>query len=266
MKRALLSVIVLILLCSIPASPAFGGVEPSPFFPDISIIQLRLILIGQTFTLPDAILDSLTTIDLRLAFIAQNPQPNPWVTPELTSQGVVAIDRLSAILINPQPEPPLPPDDFAIELISIMDRISAILINPQPEPPLPQDLVAQGFNVLDRISAILINPQPEPPLPQDLVAEGFTVLDRISWVLINPQPEPPMPQDQHAMSISVMYNVAGVMQRTSENGFSQAVLPALNALEELSGHLVDAVVDDQPDRAAAQINAMSHISEQYAGY
>lgn len=90
MKRAWLSILVAGLLCTAPALPVSGGIVPSPFIiPDISVIQLRLVLIRQIFTLPDDIREVHATIDLRLASIAQNPQQNPWITPEMTAQGVL---------------------------------------------------------------------------------------------------------------------------------------------------------------------------------
>jgi hypothetical protein len=182
MKRSLLSVIVAGLLCTTSPAPALGGVEPSPFLPDISIIQLRLLLIKQIFTLPDPIVASLATIDLRLASIEQDPQQKPWITPEMTTQGVGAIDRISAILINPQPEPPA------------------------------------------------------------------------------------LPADPHALSVTVMYEVAVELARTAATGLTSGTIPGLNALEQLSAHLQDAVVDEQLKRAAAQVNAMSRIVEKYAAY
>ncbi len=213
---------------------ASAGVEPSPFFPDIGLIRDRLSLIGQSFTLPDSTQDSLDAIDERLARFAQDPQLNPWVTPELATKGSDVIDRISSILTNPQPDPAL--NESVAELIAIMDRISRILFDLQLEPP--------GH-----------------------IALGFTIIDRISWVLFDPQTEPPgLPSDLEMQSIRVMYQVAGVIDQTSINGLLQGTIPGLNALEQLSGHLVDAVVRGKADKAAAQVNAMSQIAEQYANY
>jgi hypothetical protein len=228
MKKALLSFLVAGLLCTAPMSPAFAGVEPSPFFPDIGLIQQRLILIGQSYTLSDTTRDSLAALDLRL-----NTQLNDWVTPELATSGGDVIGRICSFLSNSQSGAT---EDYAIQLIASMDRISRILFDPQPEPP-------------------------------GVVTQGFTVLDRISWVLFDPQPEPPgLSPELQAQSISVMYQVSGVMERTTIAGLQEGTIPGLNALEQLSGHLVDAVIRAKPDKAAAQVNAMSNIAAQYAGY
>ncbi len=226
-----MSCVLLVACCFVflfpPLAPA--GVEPSPFFPDIILIKSRLTQIGQSLTLTPTIRDSLVAIDRRL-----NTLMNDWVTPELATKGGDIIDRISATLANQQPDPAL--NDSVPELIAIMDRISWILFDPQPEPP-------------------------------GIIAQGFTVLDRISWTLFDPQPEPPgLSPDLEMQSIQVMYHVVGVIERTSINGLLEGTIPGLNALEQLSGHLVDAVVRAKPDKAVAQVNAMSQIAEQYASY
>ncbi len=175
----------------------------------------------------DKTVDSLNAINLRLT----SPVLNSWVTQELADHGTDTITRISAVLT----EQGLP-SDYVIQLVTIMDWITRIMFDPQPEPP-------------------------------GVIAQGFTVLDRISWVLFDPQPEPPgLPPDLQMQSIRVMYQVAGVIEQTSMSGLLGGTIPGLNALEQLSGHLVDAVVRAKPDKAAAQVNAMSQIAEQLAGY
>jgi hypothetical protein len=231
-KKVLLSILIAALLFSVRISPVFGGVEPSPFMPDIGLIQSRLILIGDSFDLSDTTRDSLAVIDLRLASLAENPDS---IT-ELTVQGMDVIDRISAFLTDTDAPVLLGSESSISLLVNIMDRISWILFDPQPEPP--------GY-----------------------IADGFTVLYRMSWISFDPQPEPPgMPQDLQAQSISIMYQVASVLELSYSDGFQSGTIPAMNALEKLSGGLVEAVGDNQPDKAAAQLNAMSRITEQYAGY
>lgn len=227
MKKALLSVLVAGLLCTTPASTAFGGAEPSPWLPYIGVIQTRLILIGQSYTLSDTAKDSLDAINLRL-----NAELNSWVSPELAAQSAVIVDRMSTFLSNPQT------DEYATQLIMTMDQITRIVFDPQPEPP-GHSYIDQGFTVMDRVSRIVFDPQPEPP--------GLTA-------------------DLLAPSIFIMSQVAGVLERTVVNGLDAGTIPALTALEKLSGHLVDAVIDKKADKAVAQVNAMSNIAEQYAGY
>ncbi len=225
-NKILLPVLVVGMLVLSNVGVSLAGVEPSPFFPHFNLISSWFDQIGQ-MTLPEATRDSLNLIDQRL----QKTELNDWVTPELATQGCGTIDRILEILT----ESALP-GESAIQLITIMDRISAILFDPQPEPP--------GY-----------------------VAQGLTVVDRISWVLFDPQPEPPgLPPDLQTQSMYVMYQVAGVIGQISMNGLSEGTVPGLNALEQLSGHLVDAVVRAKPDKAAAQVNAMFQIAEQLAGY
>src|SRR3989339_2212695 len=100
MVKKLLSVILVACFFIVLAPPmASAGIEPVPFFPNIGVIQSRLIQIGDRFTLPDTIRNSLVTIDLRL-----NTLLNDWVTPELATKGNDVIDRISGILFDPQPE------------------------------------------------------------------------------------------------------------------------------------------------------------------
>jgi hypothetical protein len=298
MKKTLQFAVVFVLLCTVTKSAVFGGVEPSPFFPDINVIQLRFVIIKQSLTLPVYYKALLDTIYQRLASLEQSPQQNSWITPEMTAQGAGIIDRISFILINPQPEPPGQPGEIAIQLVTVMDRISEILINPQPEPPgLPSELIGQGFDILDRILEFLINPQPEPPglpadllslefaildsvswilinpqpeppgFPFDLVAQGFDVLDRISWTLINPQPEPyGLWLDIQLQSILVLYEVADLMKQTFVNGIPNGTLPGMNALDQLSENLVNSVVNVQLSKVTGLLKAMYQIAVQQARY
>jgi hypothetical protein len=230
----------------------------------IPIIQTRLISIRQNYLTiwPSNIISMLDTVDLRLSFIAQNPVPNPLISPETATQAIGILDRITSVLINPQPLPPALPPDMTVHLVTVMDRISAILINPQPEPPAPE-LIAQGFNVLDRVSWILINPQPEPPAPE-LIAQGFNVLDRVSWILINPQPEPPAPSsDITVQTLEIIYRVSGVILIIQTGELQGSKIPAFNALDHLSINLLDAILKKSFQKVSAQINAMDHITRLY---
>jgi hypothetical protein len=257
----------------------------------IPIIQTRLISIRQNYLTiwPSNIISMLDTVDLRLSFIAQNPVPNPLISPETATQAIGILDRITSVLINPQPLPPALPPDMTVHLVTVMDRISAILINPQPEPPAPEliaqgfnvldrvswilinpqpeppapELIAQGFNVLDRVSWILINPQPEPPAPE-LIAQGFNVLDRVSWILINPQPEPPAPSsDITVQTLEIIYRVSGVILIIQTGELQGSKIPAFNALDHLSINLLDAILKKSFQKVSAQINAMDHITRLY---
>ena len=262
---------------------ASAGVEPSPFFPDIGDIYDQIILVGQKFTQPGAIPDSLTAFKHRLETISQDLHLKSGNPQQLEIQGSSLLKRISVNLIDS--EGSVLPDDECLMLITIMDRILSIVFDPQPEPP---GYIAQGFNVMDRLLSILFDPQPEPP---GIIAQGLNVMDCISSILFDPQPEPPgfiaqgfnvldrtswvlIPQpglltltrNLQALLISIMYEVADVMERTFISGIPHGTIPGLNALEKLSGHLVDAVIKKQSAKAAAQLNAMFQITEQYADY
>ena len=234
MRKRWLSVVVGGLLFAATGTPAIAGVEPSPFFTaGITQLQTELTQIGQSFTDPDVTL-ALSRIDSRLATFQQAPLLRLGLSKELADQGGGIMFRLSARLFDPQPEPPGLPADWAVQFVMIIDRISAILFDPQPEPP---GYVALGFDVLDRLSRVLFDPQPEPP--------GIS-------------------PDLYAPSLQVMSDVAAVLQRTYLDGLDQEKIPALTALEALSGHFVVAVADGRRERTAAQVNAMSQIAQQYA--
>ena len=203
----------------------------------IPIIQTRLISIRQNYLTiwPSNIISMLDTVDLRLSFIAQNPVPNPLISPETATQAIGILDRITSVLINPQPLPPALPPDMTVHLVTVMDRISAILINPQPEPPAPE-LIAQGFNVLDRVSWILINPQPEPPAPSS---------------------------DITVQTLEIIYRVSGVILIIQTGELQGSKIPAFNALDHLSINLLDAILKKSFQKVSAQINAMDHITRLY---
>lgn len=236
MRKRWRSVVVGALFLAAAGTPAIAGVEPSPFFTaGITQLQTELTQIGPNFTDPDVVF-ALGRIDTRLAIFQQQqrPQLRLGLSRELADQGGTIMFRLSASLFDPQPEPPGLPADWAVQFVMIIDRISAILFDPQPEPP---GYVALGFDVLDRLSRVLFDPQPEPP--------GIS-------------------PDLYAPSLQVMSDVAAVLQRTYLDGVDQEKIPALTALEALSGHFVVAVADGRREKTAAQVNAMSQIAQQYA--
>src|SRR5574340_494243 len=97
------------LFLSVPVTTA--GVEPSPFFPNIGLIQSRLTNIGLSFP---TLQGSVYNINLRL-----NTLLNDWVTPELATKGNDIIDRISENLANQQLDPDL--YDSAVQLVTTMD-------------------------------------------------------------------------------------------------------------------------------------------------
>jgi hypothetical protein len=211
----------------------------------ISTVQLggewevltRLISIRQSYLniWPEETINKIDLIQSQLTFIAQNPLPNLWIPPEVTEQAIAILDRITASLINPQPEPPIPPN-MSYQFVPIMERITAILINPQPEPPMPEELIAQGFNVLDRVSWILINPQPEPPaLPQELIVKA----------------------------LEIIYRVSGFFLSRQTDDLQDVKIPAFNALDQLSSHLVAPKKVSPSNRVSAHLNAMYKITQLY---
>ena len=120
-----------------------------------------------------------------------------------------AMDRITAVLFAPQPEPPrIPLQDallivndlitlgfetprdmisLATESSQLLDRFTARLFAPQPEPPRVAS-VELGLNIVSKISQLTLGATPED---RDTAKRAIGILDKIEAVLFAPQPEPP---------------------------------------------------------------------------
>jgi hypothetical protein len=111
-----------------------------------------------------------------------NPQPEPPDPGEI-AEGLRIMSRVSSVLAGPMPQPPR----ITLETVNILNRIAERVFGPQAQPPRGKRL-AGALDVFDRISAIAISPKPEPPA---ITMQVLRVLDGISAVLLSPKPEPP---------------------------------------------------------------------------
>jgi len=111
---------------------------------------------------------------LSSAVLHETQQVTPLVHDPI---GPVALDRLAAVAINPQP---LPPEELSASIRSSL--LDAVALNPQPLPP--KELGASIRSSL--LDAVALNPQPLPPR---WLSAGAS--ERFNAVAINPQPLPP---------------------------------------------------------------------------
>ncbi|MFH1215114.1 MAG: hypothetical protein V1706_01290 [Pseudomonadota bacterium] len=140
----------------------------------------------------------------RITAVMFNPQPEPPA--QLTALGILL--RLAKVGFNPQPEPP----GHVTRSLTVLDRISAVPINPQPEPP-GVDRVINTLNALDGISRIAFDPQPEPP---GKAPEVMAVFDAVAAIAFDPQPEPP------GIPVSEMFDILNLLGAIAEPEVSVA--------------------------------------------
>lgn len=219
---------VICAVCLFVGGIARAGVEPSPFKEviqaNINLIIQRLTPLTQNSTggIPSNVQElaievvnylqaaqelpvkrqvdvmQATVIMTRITAVMFDPQPEP---PGYQSNALQILKRLSLVSFDPQPEPP---GHMTKTLLTVLDRISAKGFDPQPEPP-GYEMLENTMNALDGISRIAINPQPEPP---GKTSEVMSVFEAVSAVAFDPQPEPPG-------YVADMFNILNLMKKVA---------------------------------------------------
>ncbi len=185
---------------------ASAGIGPSPFKVYLAETVERIIERIRELETAGTNGDITPTIT-RLQAIADPARNVTNVVIEKNTLG--AMDRITAVLFAPQPEPPkipfdalvilindlitlgfeTPPDmiSLATESSQLLDRFTARLFAPQPEPPRV-GTVELGLNIVSKISQLTLGATPED---RDTAKRVVGILDKIEAVLFAPQPEPP---------------------------------------------------------------------------
>jgi hypothetical protein len=82
--------------------------------------------------------------------------------------------------------------------------------------------------------------------------------------MINPQPEPPaLPQELIVQALEIIYRVSGVILSSQIDDLQDVKVPAFNALDQLSSHLVAQKNDTPSNSVSAHLNAMYEITQLY---
>ena len=193
------------------APMASAGIEPSPFKAYLAETIERIILrvgimepagsnggvTGPTITRLQAIVDGAK--NSTNAVIAKNT--------------LRAMDRITAVLFAPQPEPPKEILDPYKSLVPVvLDALDTLITLGFETPPEMISLATESSQLLERFTARLFAPQPEPPkaalgvnivwnisrltleaTPEDRSSAKMAIgaLSQIEAVLFAPQPEPP---------------------------------------------------------------------------
>ncbi len=199
---------VIMIACSfivLNTPMASAGVGPSPF--KIYLAETVERIIDRIGTLETAgTKGDITPTITRLQAIA-DPARN--VTNVVIEKNTLrAMDRITAVLFAPQPEPPkipfealvilinnlitlgfeTPPDmiSLATESSQLLDRFTARLFAPQPEPP--RLAVELGIYIVSNISRLTLGAMSEYRSSAKMAIDA---LSKIEAVLFAPQPEPP---------------------------------------------------------------------------
>ena len=178
-KVILMFVLVASFFCGY--NSVLAGVEPSPFK---EIIRSKIDLIVERL---EQLTDSTGGVNEYAEEIAdylRTVEDQPIRRKMVAVQSVIIMERITSVLINPQPEPP----GYQLLGLNILSRLSAVAFDPQPEPP---GHIMRSLAVLDRISAVGFDPQPEPPGRVSLFYNTMDALESISAIAFDPQPEPP---------------------------------------------------------------------------
>lgn len=193
---------------------ASAGIDPSPFkvylAQTIQQIIVRVEIMDTAGTVGNGGADQIIA---RLQAIADSARNATNVV--LAKNALGAMDRITAVLFAPQPEPPrvlfpeliplvlrtldelialgfeTPPEmiSLATESSRLTERITARLFAPQPEPPMPDPaIIAAGINIVSGISQLTLETTTAEWTTAKMVIGALSQIDE---VLFAPQPEPP---------------------------------------------------------------------------
>lgn len=183
MKRILFAIILCVSITA--GSMARAGVEPSPFK---DIIQSKIdtivtALMPLTQSNLGAVPTDVQNLAIEVVDYLQSVDTNHIPRQLVAMRSVVIMEKVSAVMFDPQPEPP----GYQLNGLQVLSTLARVSFDPQPEPP---GRVDQTLTVLERITAAGFDPQPEPPGIAKLT-NTMGALNGIAAIAFDPQPEPP---------------------------------------------------------------------------
>jgi hypothetical protein len=194
-RKLLILSVIACLLIAFSSSLSYAGIEPSPWQP--TLIQ---------------------KINLNIQRLQPLAQPG---LPTSEKSGVI-IDHMSSILN--QPTTGTSDNYLAARTMRVVDRVTAVLFNPQPEPPAFDPLLA--LDAIDKLITMGFDPG-NNVYNQALMA--VNILGRITNGLFNPQPEPPAMEAY----LNIVQNISSLVVNT-EVGYERQLMMEMRAFNKIT--------------------------------